>query len=208
MWTEELYQRCTIRNKITILVGKQIYTPWYIVLLWNQKIEKENLEAMDRLLTEQESTDKRNQNRYRYYADLYGNEYCWTTHPQEDGNGKFKATIMKARTSSGWLRFKQTKKRYFVKRKTAKAWCLKHCLKANKHQKIVLDARADRKQQRLDAKPKYTKSEVSIQEAQKHITHYNTLVAKADTRIKRANTRKKTYLKRIKYYQKRIVTFI
>lgn len=170
------------------------------------KIEKENLDAMNRLLAEQESTDKRNQSRYRYYADLYGNEYRWTTHPQEDG--KFKVSIHKVKTSGAWLRYTITKKRYFVKRKTAKAWCLKHYLKANEHQKIVLDARADRKQQRINAKPKYTKSEVAIQEAQKHIAHYNTLVAKADTRIKRANTRKKTYLKRIKYYQKRIVTFI
>lgn len=148
------------------------------------------------------------QNRYRCYGDLYGNEYRWTTHPQEGGNGKFRATILKVNTSGGWLTFKQTKERYFVKRKSAKAWCLKHCLLANTHQKIVLDARAERKQQRLDAKPKYTKSEISIQESQKHITHYNKLVTKADTKIKAANTRKKTYLKRIKYYQKRIVTFI
>ncbi len=170
------------------------------------EIEKDNLDAMNRLLAEQESTDKQNQSRYRYYGDLYGNEYRWTTHPQEDE--KFKATILKVKTSDGWLRFIKTKERYFVKRKTAKAWCLKHVRKANVHQKIVLDTRAKRKQQRLDAKPKYTKSEIAKQEAEKHITHYNKLVAKADTKIKAANTRKKTYLKRIKYYQKRIVTFI
>jgi len=170
------------------------------------EIEKENLEAMDRLLTEQESTDKQNKNRYRYYEDLYGNEYRWTTHPQDDG--KFLARVLKAKTSHGWLSHHTTKSRHFVKRKTAKAWCLKYYLKANAHQKIVIDARAKKKQQRLDAKPKYTKSEISIQESQKHIAHYNKLVAKADTKIKAANTRKKTYLKRIKYYQKRIVTFI
>jgi len=175
------------------------------------EIEKENLEAIDRLLAEQESTDKRNKSRYRYYADLYGNEYRWTTHPQEDG--KFKAIILKVKISGDWLGHTITKTRYFVKRKTAKAWCLKHYLKANAHQKIVLDARAERKQERLDAKPKYTKSEITIQESQKQIDHYNKLIAKADTKIKAANTRKKTYLKRIKYYQKRIekqqiVTFI
>lgn len=178
----------------------------YNVVMEPNEIEKENLNAMDKLLAEKETLDKRNQSRYRYYEDLYGNEYRWSTHPQEDG--RFKASVLKLKISHDWIRHTTTKKRYFVKRKTAKAWCLKHCQKANTHQKIVLDARAERKQQRLDAKPKFTKSEISIQGSQKQIEHYNKLVAKADTKIKAATTRKKTYLKRIKYYQKRIVTFI
>jgi len=164
--------------------------------------EDENLEAMDKLYAEKETMDEQDQNRYRYYEDLYNNQYRWSTHKQDDG--KFTATYLKYYSSRGWGHLKVMKVRSFVKRRTAKAWCLKQVRKAKAHQKIVLDARAKRKQQRRDAKPKYTKSETAIQESKKQIEHYNKLIAKADTKIKTANTRKRTYLKRIKYYQRRI----
>ena len=165
------------------------------------EVEKDNLEAMDKLFSEKESLNKQDQNRYRYYEDLYGNEYRWTTHPQDDG--KFKATILKAKTLGGWLRYTKTKERSFIKRKTAKAWCLKHCQKAKKHQSVVLDARVKRKQQRLDAKPKLTSTQISIKNTKDKIKHYETLQAKCDKKIKTLETRKKTYLKKIKYYNKR-----
>ena len=170
------------------------------------KQEEENLEAMDKLFAEKESIDKQDQSRYRYYEDLYNNEYRWTTHKQNDG--KFKATILKAKTSGGWLRYTKTKERSFVKRKTTKAWCLKHCQKAKKHQRIILDARAQRKQQRLDAKPKLTATEVSIKNAEDKTQHYKKLQAKCDSKIKALLTRKKMYKKKIKYHEKRITTFI
>ena len=166
-----------------------------------REIEKDNLNAMDKLFSEKESMDKQDQDRYRYYEDLYDNEYRWTTHKQDDG--KFKATTLKAKTSGNWLRYTKTKERSFVKRKTAKSWCLKHCQKAKKHQRIVLDARTQRKQQRLDAKPKLTSTEVSIKNAKDKIQHYETLQVKCDKKIKTLQTRKKTYQKKIKYYNKR-----
>jgi uncharacterized protein HemX len=86
----------------------------------------------------------------------------------------------------------------------AKSWCLKHVRKAKARQEIVLNARADRKQARIDAKPVYSKDELRIQEAQKKIDNYNKLISKADTKIKTASTRRKTYEKKIKVMQKRI----
>ena len=177
------------------------------------KIEKENIDAMEKLFTEREQMDKVDQNRYRYYEDMYGNEYRWTTHKQEDG--KFETTFLKYVRTKNWGHLKVLKVKSFRKRKTAKSWCLKHVRKAKAHQKIVLDARAERKQVRLDAKPKYTKSEVAVQEAKGKIQHYNDLQKKCDRKIKTLETRKKTYKKKTKYYQGRvdklnqpIVTFI
>jgi len=170
-----------------------------------KEFEKENIDAMERLFTEKESTDTQNQNRYRYYADLYGNEYRWTTHKQEDG--KFHATYLKLKVSRNWHTLNVKKTRYFTKRSSAKAWCLKLVRKANKHQKIVIDARAVRKQQRLDAKPKLTPAQKAIKIAESKIQHYKKLQVKCSTKMKSLVTRQKTYHKRIKYYQKRILGF-
>ena len=170
------------------------------------EVEKDNLDAMDKLFSEKESMNKQDQDRYRYYEDLYGNEYRWTTHKQDDG--KFKATILKSKLSGNWLTYKTTKERSFVKRKTAKSWCLKHCQKAKKHQRVVLDARTQRKQQRLDAKPKLTSTQISIKIAEDKVKHYKKLQVKCDSKIKTLLTRKKTYLKKIKYHEKRITSFI
>ena len=166
--------------------------------------KKENLEAMDRLFEEKESDNKQDMKRYRYYTDLYGNRYSWTTHKQEDG--KFKGTIKKANHKrKGWLSFNVVKEKSFVKRKSAKSWCLKNMLKAREHQKIVLNARTKRKQDKIDAKPKLNKVQKLIQVQQKKIDHYKKLQSKADTKIKALTTRKKTYEKKINYHTKRIV---
>jgi len=164
--------------------------------------EEENLEAMDKLFAEKESMDKQDQKRYRYYGDLYGNEYRWTTHKQDDG--KFKATILKVSTSGGWIRHTKTKERSFVKRRTAKSWCLKHCQKANQHQRVVLNARAERKQQRLDAKPKLTPAQISFKHAESKLQHFEKLKVKGNKKIKSLQTRNKNYQKRMGYYQKRM----
>ena len=169
-----------------------------------ENIEKENTEAFNKLLDEKEHIDDVDLNRYRYYADLYGNEYRWYTHKQKDN--KFKAIIKIVKTKGGWLRFTTKKERSFIKRKTAKAWCLKYYMKAKEHQKIVLQGRADRKQARLDAKPKLSKNDKSRIYSEEKITHYEKLQAKCDTKIKTLTTRKKTYQKRIRYHKKRIET--
>ena len=160
------------------------------------------MDAMDRLFAEKESTDTQNQNRYRYYEDLYNNEYRWTTHKQEDG--KFHATYLKAKTSHGWLTFTTKKTRYFVKRSSAKAWCLKLVRKAKMHQKVVIDARAVRKQQRFDAKPKLTPTQKAIKIAESKIQHYKNLQNKCNKKLRSLHTRNKTYQKRINYHKKRI----
>ncbi len=166
------------------------------------EIEKENMDAMNRLFAEKESLDERDQSRYRYYEDLYNNQYRWTTHKQEDG--KFHASIEKVKTSHGWIRFTTKKTRYFVKRSSAKAWCLNQVLKAKKHQKVVLDARAKRKQERLDSKPKLTPAQKAIKIAESKIQHYKKLQVKCNRKMRSLVTRNKTYQKRIKYHQKRI----
>ena len=165
-------------------------------------IEEENLDAMDRLYAEKESTDRQNQDRYRYYEDLYNNQYRWTTHKQDDG--KFHATYLKSKISHGWLTFTTKKTRYFVKRSSAKAWCLKQLRKAKQHQKIVLDKRAERKQQRLDAKPKLTPTQKAIKIAGNKIQHYKNLQNKCNKKLRSLHTRNKTYQKRINYHKKRI----
>lgn len=170
-----------------------------------KEYEKENIDAMERLFAEKESIDTQDQDRYRYYADLYGNEYRWTTHKQEDG--KFHATYLKLKVSRNWHTLNVKKTKYFVKRSSAKAWCLKLVQKTNKHQKVVLDARAERKQQRLDAKPKLTLEQKAIKIAESKIQHYKKLQVKCSTKMKSLVTRQKTYHKRINYHKKRIEKF-
>jgi len=165
-----------------------------------KEFEKENIDAMDRLFAEKESTDTENQNRYRYYADLYGNEYRWTTHKQEDG--KFHATYLKLKVTRNWHTLNVKKTKYFVKRSSAKSWCLKLVRKANKHQKVVLDARAERKQQRLDAKPKLTLEQKAIKIAESKIQHYKNLQKRGNRKLRSLHTRNKTYQKRINYHKK------
>lgn len=138
--------------------------------------------------------------RYRYYEDLYNNQYRWGT--EKNGNGKFEARILKSKTRNGWGNYKLVKSREFNKRKTAKSYCLKAYLKAVSRQKEVLSARETRKQTRLDSLPKFTKDEISIQNASKQIKQLEANIARADTKIKGANTRRKTYEKKIKYFER------
>lgn len=135
--------------------------------------------------------------RYRYYEDLSGNQYRYTTHRQEDG--KFHASIH--RYYSGKRFYKKTKERAFTKKKLAIAWCVKAYSKARERQEQVRNARAIRKKQRDDLKPKgKTKSKLI---AQNKIKHYKGLQKKIDRKIKSLTTRRKNYDKKIKYYQKR-----
>ena len=164
--------------------------------------EQENTEAFNKLLDEKEHMDTADMKRYRYYEDLYNNQYRWYTHKQNDG--KFKAVIVNAKIKHGWLYYTTKKSRSFVRRRTAKSWCLKYYMKASEHQKIVIHKRAERKQARLDAKPKLTKNDKSRVYNEEKITHYEKLQAKCDTKIKTLTTRKKTYQKRIRYHKKRI----
>ncbi len=135
--------------------------------------------------------------RYRYYEDLSGNQYRYTTHRQEDG--KFHASIY--RYFSGKRLYKKTKERAFAKKKLAIAWCVKAYSKARERQEQVQNARAIRKKQRDDLKPKgKTKSRLL---AESKIKHYEGLQKKIDRKIKSLTTRRKSYAKKIKYYQKR-----
>ncbi|KKM74810.1 hypothetical protein LCGC14_1396550 [marine sediment metagenome] len=170
----------------------------------NDSTKEENLKAFEKLLDEKESLDDTDLGRYRYYEDMYGNQYRWTTHRQKDG--KFHATLKKANTTRrrGWLFYETKKEKAFVKRKTAKSWCLKYVQKAKEHQAIVINAREARKQARLDAMPKFTKKETAIKEAEKKIQHLKKLQAKSDSKIKALITRKRTHQKKIKYHEKRI----
>lgn len=167
-----------------------------------KEFEKENLDAMARLFAEKESIDEQDQDRYRYYQDAYNNEYRWTTHRQDDG--KFHATYLKYSHSRGWGKLKVKKVRFFVKRNSAKKWCLKRMLIAKEHQVEVIKRRFERKQARLDAKPKYTKEESGMIHAKKKIEHYRKLQAKAESKIKALKTRQRTYEKRINYHKKRV----
>lgn len=161
----------------------------------DERIEKENLEAFEKLLIEQEIDNEGRLGRCRYYRDLNGNKYAWYTNKQKDG--KFHTKFWNKRTL-------KSKIKIFAKRKTAKKWCLDHYLKAHAKQKMVLDNRQKRKEAREEAKPKFTKEQTSINTALKKIDHYHKLQKKCDTKIKTMITRKKTYQKRIKYYLKRI----
>ena len=170
-----------------------------VTLLTN--IEEDNIKAFERMLDEKESLEKQNKNHYRYFEDLYGNQYRWTIYKQDDD--KFHAIIMKAVRRDNWVTFRKSKERAFTKRKTAKNYCIKAYHKAKNHQKIVLDTRANRKQERLDAKPKFTKEELNKQKTEKDISHYNKMIAKTDTKIKSLTTRRKTYERRIKVLERR-----
>ena len=162
-------------------------------------LQDENLKAFTKLLEAKEHEDKIDQSRYRYYEDLYNNQYRWTTHPQADG--KYKATILKAKTSGNWLRFDTKKTRYFKQRKSAKAYCLKAYLKAQEHQKEVIARREIRKEEYKASKPKLTKSD----KIQTKINHLNHLVKKTETKVKAHTTRLRKYQKKIKYYQKELI---
>jgi len=148
---------------------------------------------------EHEDTSQPINKRYRYYEDLYGNQYRWTTHKQ--GDGKFHATILKANHSHGWLTYTTKKQRSFTKRKTGKAWCLKAYLKAKERQEKVFKERAERKKVRLDLKPKGV--EKSLLNVANKIKHFKQLQKKIDTKLKSLNTRRKNYGRKIRYYEKR-----
>ena len=167
-----------------------------------KEFEKENLDAMEKLFAEKESIDEQDQNRYRYYQDAYNNEYRWTTHKQDDD--KFHATFLKYSHHKGWGKLKVKKVRLFVKRSSAKRWCLKRMLKAKEHQVEVIKRRFERKQARLDAKPKLTPTQKAIKIAESKIQHYTNLQMKCDKKIRSLHTRNKTYQKRINYNKKRI----
>ena len=163
---------------------------------------EENNSAFEKLLDERERLEQQDIRRYRYFEDLYNNEYRWTINRQEDD--KFHAYIMKAKITGGWLRYTKIKDRAFRKRKDAKSYCMNACIKAKEHQEQVLDRREQRKQERLASKPQFTKEELRIMDAKKKIKHYNTLIKRAETKIKSANTRIKTYKKRIRQQERRL----
>ena len=164
--------------------------------------EDENLDAFEKLLDKKEREDKVDATRYRYFEDSYNNQYRYTTHRQEDG--KFHATILKYRSKNMWATYTKIKSRYFRKRKDAKSYCIKACRKATIHQDIVIRARYERKKERLDAKPVYSKDQLRVQEAQRNINNYKKLISKANTKMKTLTTRIKTYQKKTRVMQKRI----
>jgi len=164
--------------------------------------EDENNEAFERLLDERESNEKLDMNRYRYFEDLYNNQYRWWTHRQEDG--KFKAEILTLSSKGGWGIYKSKSVKHFRKRKDAKSWAMKHYLKAKENQKGVLRRRVERKQERLDAKPTYSEDQIRVMDSKKQIHHYEELIKRADIKIRSAETRKNTYEKRIRVMQRRI----
>lgn len=173
------------------------------------KITKLNFDDDGNLIgtKSKEDTTKPINKRYRYYEDLYGNEYRWNTHRQEDG--KFKAWIVKAvKRKTIWIS-KTTKSRSFTKRKSAIAWCLKAYLKAKERQRKVLDDRSKRKQTRLDLKPKFTSKEKAFHHAQDKRKHYEMLQKnlnkKIAKQIKTLKTRIRTYQNKVNYYKKREV---
>jgi hypothetical protein len=97
--------------------------------------------------------------------------------------------------------FNQVKSISFVKKKTAIAWCLKNCLKAQERQRKVLAKREKEKSIRKEAKKSLNTKDVVIE---KKINHLLSLVKKADRRIKSNETRKKSYEKKVKYYRKKL----
>jgi hypothetical protein len=169
----------------------------------DEKIKRDNLEAFDKMLSIKENRDEYLQKRENYYVDRYGHRYLWTTHRQDDG--KFHCRI--AKRKKGKFKktsyyFTTTKKMSFVKRNTAKSWCLKNCNKACERQSEVLGRRAEAKEKRAEAKKAINTKNVIIE---KKIKHFKQLQAKADTKIKSLTTRKKTYQKKIKYYEKKLI---
>lgn len=175
----------------------------------DSSIYKQNLDQFNQKLDEKEVLDSKDLLRYRYYADLYGNEYRWYTNKQDDG--KFMARIYKI-SKHPYIKNAHRKElkqeRRFAKRKTAKSWCLSNCLKARNHQRIVLENRKKRKQERQNAKPVATPQQKKIRHNNEKIKHYEDLIKKAETKIKSLRTRTKTYEKRIKYHKKQIDSVI
>jgi len=167
----------------------------------DEKIQRENLEAFEKMLSIQEKRTEQLKGRQSYYSDSYGHRYLWTVHRQDDG--KFHCRI--AKRKMGYKKthfyFTTTKSMSFVKRNTAKSWCLKNCLKAQSRQNKVLAKRAEAKAERAEAKKALNTKDVVIE---KKIDHLLLLVKKADRRIKSNETRKKTLEKKLKYYKKRL----
>lgn len=139
-----------------------------------------------------------------YYEDLYGNQYRWATKP--DYNGKYEAEIYKLKKGNNYNRyyFQITNRRIFSRRRMAKAWCLKHVRKAKARQQIVIDGREVRRQERLDAKPKYSKLQLEILKLQKEVDNHRRSLIKGDTKIKTLTTRRNTLVKTIKSKRKLI----
>ena len=137
-----------------------------------------------------------------YYEDLYGNQYRWTTSPDE--NGKYIAKIYKLKKDHGFHCFKLHKRIVFSKRRLVKAWCLKHVREAKTRQEKVLNDRLKRKQDRINAKPKYSRDEIKFQKTKKDIVRLETNIKRANTKIKTLATRKHTYEKKIKVNLRRI----
>lgn len=164
-------------------------------------------------LKTKEDTTKPINKRYRYYEDLYGNEYRWNTHRQEDG--KFHCWIVKAvgRKSWGNPQYKTVKSRSFTKKKSGIAWCLKAYLKAKQRQQVVIKARAVRKQTKIDLKPKgKDKSRIEAQEKLDHfrklswniVKQRKDLEKKHKKQLRSLGTRMINYNKKVKYYRKRV----
>ncbi len=166
------------------------------------KDEKEGSEQVDEVNT-----------KYRYYEDLNGNQYRWTTHKQLDN--KFHARILKLKKNKTWNRYQlhTVKERAFAKKKTAIAWLLRACIKAKKRQQEVLDGRNKRKQARLDLKPKG--KEKSKIEAKEKLLHFRKLSWNVDKQrkdlekkhkkqLRSLGTRQINYNKKVKYYKKRV----
>ena len=134
--------------------------------------------------------------RYRYYSDLYSNQYRWSTEKSVDG--WFNAQILKFKISNGWGKHIISKERNFRKRKDAKAWCWNNYIKATEHQRIVLGSRADRKAEREALKPVFTKLEIKMAKSKKEVERLRANIKRANTKIKGLSTRKNTYEKKIK----------
>lgn len=163
--------------------------------MFNDSVEQDNLEAFERLLTVQEHEEESDRRNYKFYRDLYGNEYIWYTHRQSDD--KFHAEIFNSRS-------KKRRKRYFARKKSALKWLRGRYYKATKKQKVVIEQRVKRKQERDALKPKLTEREKTVIHAEKKIKNYENLISKADRKIKSLMTRKKNYTKKIKYHKKKI----
>ncbi len=131
---------------------------------------------------------------YRYFEDLYGNQYRWATEPNEVG--KYTAAIYK--TSNKWGRFVLSQQRIFSKRRMAKAFCLKNVQRAKLHQQVVIKAKYKRKEERLALIPKLSKLQLKLKKSQKRVERLKANIKRADTKIKTLTTRRKTYEKKIK----------
>ena len=113
----------------------------------------------------------------------------------------------------GWGSLKVVKQRSFAKKKTAISYCLKAYLKAVARQKIVQRGRAERKQVRLDLKPKgIEKSRIEAKEKLDHfkklswnvVKQRKDLEKKHKKQLRSLGTRMINYNKKVKYYRKRV----